>query len=85
MTSAPVVPDTASSTASCGTSWKRGVRPRSWHSRRSSNAELRDAPSSAIASSCSQGTSLTSSTVRTAPWLAMAMPGTMRRSSWLVA
>ena len=48
-------------------------------------AELREAPSSAISVISAQGTSPTSSTVRTAPWLAMAMPGTMRSSSALAA
>ena len=50
------------------------------HSRRSSIAELRDAPSSAIAFISAHGTSPTSSTVRTGPKPAIAMPGTMRSS-----
>ena len=61
------------------------MRPRSWQSSLSSIAELREAPSSAISFIASHGTSPTSSTVRTAPWLAMAMPGTMRSSSVLAA
>jgi hypothetical protein len=48
-------------------------------------AELREAESSAISVICSQGTSPTSSTVRTGPRPATATPGTTRSSSGKVA
>ncbi len=67
ITSAPVVPVAAARISSWGTSRKRGVTPRSRHSRRSSIAELRDAPSSAMSVMSFQGTSPMSSTVRTGP------------------
>jgi len=85
MTSAPVVPRAAASTSSCGTSRNRGASPRSRVSSRSIIAELRDAPSSAICFISCHGTSPTSSTVRTAPKPAMAIPGTMRSSPAMAA